>query len=227
MKCERFSAWLENRDTYDVSEADKAYRHAAECKGCGRMLKQDEILDRFIARSLAPESMPEGLRNRIDLSLQRSVPHRSRRNVLAALFAVCLVVVAVFAFNMGQQQFGSMDELATFALADHRDHGQRVAIFEPVVDAGVWLAANMESDISPPPQLVKGYTVKAARFCRLGHCRAVHMLYEQNGKLVSVFVVGAEEVGFHVEQGRIYLLTVEGHSVRLYKQKNEVYALVT
>ncbi len=227
MKCKGFAAWLENRDTYDVSEADRAHRHAAECQRCGQLLKKDEILDSFIAESLAAEPMPESLRNRIDLNLDRQVPGRTPKGLLAAVSMICVVIIAFFAFSPAKEQFVTMDEMGTFMLADHRDHGQLQAIFEPVNDAALWLAANIARDVSPPLQLVDGYSVKGARFCHLGHCRAVHMLYARDGELVSVFVVDESEIDFHLEQGRVYTLAMDGNNVKLCKQNNQVYALVT
>jgi hypothetical protein len=227
MKCKGFAAWLENRDIYDVSEADRAHRHAAECQQCEQLLRKDEILDSFIAGSLAAEPVPESLRNRIDLTLERQVPGRTPKRLLAAVSMVCVVVIAFFAFSPSKEQFVTMDEIGTFMLTDHRDHSQLQNIFEPVNDASLWLAANIESNIAPPSQLVDGYSVKGARFCQLGHCRAVHMLYAKDGELVSVFVVDESEIDFHLEQGRIYTVAMDGNSVKLCKQNNQVYALVT
>ena len=132
MKCERFLTWLENRDTHDVSEAHRAHKHAAECQHCGGLLKKDEYLDWFIAKSMAGQSAPEELKARIDLSLNRSVVRRPGKGMIAAVAALCLIVAAIFAMNMGQERFATMDELGTFTLVDYRDHGQRESIYEPV-----------------------------------------------------------------------------------------------
>jgi hypothetical protein len=227
MKCEGFAAWLENRDTYDVSEADRAHRHAAECRRCEQLLKKDELLDRFITESLAVEPMPESLKKRIDLNIERQVPVRTSKRLLAAVSMVCFVIIAIFTFSPSKEQFVTMDEMGTFMVTDHRDHGQVQTIFEPVTDAALWLVANNVRNVAPPLQLIEGYSVKGARFCHLGHCRAVHMLYAKGGEFVSVFVVDDSEIDFHLEEGRVYTLAMDGNWVKLCKQNNQVFALVT
>lgn len=226
MKCEKFEAWLENRDMHDVSEADKAYRHAEDCSHCCQLLKNDESLDRFIADSLCCEPMPSSLKNTIDLSLDRAIPGKSKKGILAAVALCFVLVIAVFTFNQEQQRFVTMDEMSRFMQADFLDHGQVTAIYDPVGDPGLWLSEHSVSEVQPPMTLLAGYSVKGARFCQLGHCRAVHMLYEKDGKLVSVFVVGEDEVGFHMEKNRLYSLAMGGNSVKLYRQGKYVYALV-
>ncbi|WP_136805410.1 hypothetical protein [Desulfosediminicola flagellatus] len=228
MKCESFAAWLENRDMHDVSEADKAYRHAEECAPCCDMLKKDEMLDRLIVDSLCCEPIPASLKNSVDLSIERSDPRTSRKGLIAAVSAMCLAVVIIFGFTTGENTgFSSMDEFGDFLQADYRDHGQASAIFDPVNDPALWFAANAEGVALPPEQLVGGYTVKGARFCHLGHCKAVHMLYEKGGVLVSVFVVEENEIDFRLEEGRVYSFNIDGDSIKLYKSNDQVYALVT
>ncbi len=227
MKCEEFTAWLENRDIHDLSEADRAHKHAADCRSCCVLLKKEEVLDQFVARSLAAQPFPDGLLDRIDLSIDNPRQKRSGRGAIAAIAAMCLVIATFFVFNAQQQRFISMDELGTFALADHNDHFQLPAVFEQVTDAGAWLVANNEQHTLPPGQLTEGYSVKGARFCTLGHCQAVHMIYEKNGKLVSVFVVDDAEVGFHLDPDRVYTIAIGGNSVKMIRQKDRVYALVT
>lgn len=228
MKCESFAAWLENRDIHDVSEADKAYRHAEECSPCCELLKKDEMLDRFIAASLCCEPVPASLKNSVDLSLERSTPSSSGRGLIATVSVMCLAVVMFFGFTTGDDKgFSSIDEFGNFLQADYRDHGQSSAIFEPVNDLNVWFAANAQGLGSPPEQLVGGYVVKGARFCHLGHCKAVHMIYEKDGVLVSLFVVDESEIDFRLESEKVYSFNIDGDSIQLYKSKDQVYALVT
>lgn len=227
MKCEEFATWLENRDTHDVSESDRAQKHVSECEFCRELLKKDEILDQFITRSMTAQPLPEGLRGRLDLCLDQPVSQRSRKGLMASIAALCIVISLFYVFNDRHHQFTTMDELGTFALADHNDHSQRTTIFESVGDAGKWLAANGGNSTLPPLQLIAGYTVKGARFCKLGYCRAVHMIYEKNGKMVSVFVVENNDVGFHLEQGKVYSIAIGENSVKMLREKNTVYAVVT
>lgn len=227
MKCDRFRTWLEDRDLYDVSEADKAHRHATECQYCNEMLRKDEILDRYIARALAAQQVPAGLSERIDLNLAGQTPERSRKGTFTMIAALCLLILATVFFHGGRQRFGTMEELATYALLDHQKHDYGEAIFERVVDAGNWLAINGWRAAAPPALILEGYTVKGAKICRLGHCQAVHLIYEKEGRLVSVFVLAEGEVGFDLAQERVFSLVIEGHGVRILRQQSMVYAVIS
>lgn len=227
MKCEEFKAWLENRDLHDLSEADRAHKHALECIRCSDVLKNEEALDQFIASSLSADPLPDGLVDRIDLSIDKPLKNRQGKGLFASVAAMCVVVAALFIFNTGQQRFVSMDELGTFALEDHQDHTTVEAVFEQVTDARQWLAANNDQMTYPPVKLTEGYRVKGARFCKLGHCQAVHMVYEKSGELVSVFVIDESEVGFLLDPDRVYTITIGGNNVKMLREKDKVYALVT
>lgn len=227
MKCDRFRTWLEDRDLYDVSEADRAHRHATECQYCNEMLRKDEILDRYIAGALATRQVPAGLSERIDMSLAGQTPERSKKGTFAIVAALCLLLLVTVFFHGGRQRFGTMEDLATYALLDHQKHDYGVANFETVVDAGMWLETNGWGEAAPPALIMEGYTVKGARICRLGHCQAVHLIYEKEGRLVSVFVLAEGEVGFDLAQGRVFSLVIEGHGVKILRQQNMVYAVIT
>jgi hypothetical protein len=141
--------------------------------------------------------------------------------------ALCLLIIVTVVLHDSRQRFETMDDLAGYALLDHQKHDYGEMIFEPVVDAGLWLAANGQGERAPSDLIIQGYTVKGARFCRLGKCQAVHLLYEKEGRLVSVFVLDEGEVSFPLAQGRIYSFTIDGSSIRILRQQSRVYAVVT
>lgn len=226
MDCEKFTAWLENRDIHDISEADRAHRHALECKGCATLLGCDEMLDDCIRTRLARVNVPEGFEQRIDLSLDRSGTRRGRRSLIGAFAVMCLALVMFFTIPQGEN-FTTMDELGGFVLADHLDHGGNTAIFDQVPGASVWFAEHLEERVDPPRLPKPGYEFAGARFCKLGHCQAVHMVYRYKGRLVSLFLMDEKEVGFHMENDRNYMLDLTGNEITFWKQGGKVFALVS
>lgn len=224
MNCESFSLWLENRDTHDISEADRAKRHAAGCGRCRTLLEKDEMLDRALSMALAGGQVPESLRQGVDISLERTLPGRKRGGLLAAVSAACLVIALIFSFSL-QQNFASMDELGKYVLEGHLDHGSHPEFFEPVGDASVWLADMVGESVRAPLHVPAGYRVVGARFCTLGHCQAVHMIYDRDGSTLSVFVVAEGEIGFHMENGRTYSVNMTGSRVTFWKQDHQVFAV--
>lgn len=226
MNCETFCQWLENRDTYDMSESDRARRHASDCERCRQLLEKDEVFDRAISKAMSGGRAPESLKHSVDLSLDRMAPARKRGGLFAALSAACLVAALVFSFSM-TRDFSSMDELAKYMLEGHIDHGSRVEIFEPVEEASVWLAGKVDSSVHEPVHIPEGYRVRGARFCTLAHCRVVHMIYEKDGAFLSAFVIAEEEIGFRMEPGRTYSVEMTGNRVTFWRQGQQVFALVS
>ncbi|MCP3890276.1 MAG: hypothetical protein GY702_15610, partial [Desulfobulbaceae bacterium] len=71
MDCRAFYKWLEERDLYDVSEADQALRHAEKCPECRELYCKDETLDSKLCQEFSRIPLPVKLKNRIDLDLDR------------------------------------------------------------------------------------------------------------------------------------------------------------
>ncbi|WP_136797712.1 hypothetical protein [Desulfosediminicola ganghwensis] len=232
MKCEQFKTWLENRDTHDISEADKARRHATQCHCCSELMAHDEALDRHIGALLARETVPSHLENIVDLNLERILPQRGTRSIWALVAVCCIVLLAAIPFQgwitgkRGEQPMLSMEQLGGYILADYQYHGDGGVGFEPVKDAAIWLNANLHTRQLPPERIVAGYTVKYARLCKLGECLAVHLVYEKGGKRISVFVMDKSNVDGSFEQDRLYAVATGNTNILLSSQNKYLYAVI-
>ena len=71
MDCKTFIDWLENRDLHDISESDKAMKHAADCTACMTKMEFDEKLDKLLFSALEPVDLPDSLVHKVDVSLDR------------------------------------------------------------------------------------------------------------------------------------------------------------
>lgn len=225
MKCESFISWLENRDIHDVSEADRARIHAASCKRCSKLMLQDEALDRCIREAMRKEKIPDGLMQRVDMSLDRSRTRKGMTGLIGAVVALCFVIGVAMVLNQ-RPDFRTMDQLAASVLAGHLDHGA-LDIYDPVEDSLVWLTGNVQRKVSPPDRVPEGFTVKGARFCTIEECRVIHMVYGKDDELISVFVVDENDAGFHMELGKTYTLGIEENRITFWKKNGNVYAVVS
>lgn len=225
MQCDEFKMWLENKDSHNVSEADRAQKHAAKCAQCQAMLKKDELLDVFIAKSLAAVQMPSGFKNQADLDLSRAAGRRSSAVLLAVALVVC-AAIALFLLLPSQSGFQTMDELSGYALQDYRQHGAQEEEFEPITDLGTWLAQTVRQQVAVPQGVPAGYAVVAGRFCQLGQSRVVHLLYKQGANYLSVYLIEAKEIEFPIRSGRTYTVSMNGSEVRIWREKDYVYVLV-
>lgn len=225
MKCESFISWLENRDVHDVSEADRARIHAESCERCGKRMLQDEALDRCIREAMAGETLPDGFRQRIDLSLDRSRTRKGVTGLIGAVVALCFVFGVAMVLNQ-RPDFTTMDQLGSSVLAGHLDH-VALDIYEAVDDPAVWLTGNVERTVRPPDRIPNGFTVKGARFCTIEECRVIHMVYGKGDALVSVFVVDEDDAGFYMEQGKTYTLGIDESRITFWKKDGNIYAVVS
>jgi|GEM_PF-1910087 len=232
MECEKFVTWLENRDTHDISEADQARRHAAHCDHCRKLLAQDEALEHHISGMLAREATPTGLQNKVDLNLDRMQPKRGRKGVWALVAACCIMLLAVLPFQgwLPDNREGlpvlSVEQLGDYILADYQDHGDGGMGFEPVTDAAVWLKENLHTSQLPPKQIIAGYTIQSARFCYLGQCLAVHLIYEKGGRYISIFVVEKKNVDADFDSGRLYTVAAGPNDIVLSRKSEYLYAAI-
>ena len=138
MDCLKFSDWLENRDLYDVSEADVAVKHAESCKECQAKLRFDEHLDKFIYNALRKEDMPHSLPGNIDLSLDRMSDSRSKMSYRwFGAFSAAVVVMVVFVITMSfSPSIPSIDDMGKYVIADHTHHGDAVLVVDKLERLG-------------------------------------------------------------------------------------------
>ena len=100
MNCSNFASWLENRDTYDLSEAERAMKHATLCANCKELLQKDGELDQFIAKMFQYEKMDERMYPRIELGLGSSPRKRGVRGGIAAACALMAAFVLIYVFSL-------------------------------------------------------------------------------------------------------------------------------
>lgn len=225
MNCERFITWLENKDTHDVSEADQACKHAASCPACGPLLQKDEHLERCISHHLAAEPLPKGLKNRIDLSLDRTDTRKSPRKMVVGGMLLCCLLAALF-FVIPGNHYPALEQLGGYAVADHLDHSFQESYFNPVDDESQWMTQHIGEPVQSLQPLPPGSVIRGARPCYLGDCLAMHVIYESNGKIISIFIIAPDQVDFSLKHGEIYTVKSDNNSIKFWRQKEHVYAMV-
>jgi hypothetical protein len=228
MDCLTFTKWLENRDMYDVSEADKALKHTTQCGECKRVLRLDEQLDKRIFDALKPVVMPDSLKSKVDLSLDRVSSNPSKRlnswyGIVPAALAAMVIFFISFPFSSG---ITSMDELGKHVIADHGHHGDSVLVVTEPEKINTLGSTTIEYD-SVKNSLPENFTFVGARICPLGDCSAIHMVFMDKGKRVSLYVVKETDVNFSLSYGRQYSMTAGEQVVRFWKKDGNIFAMIT
>ena len=225
MNCTNFTSWLENRDTHDLSEADRAMKHASQCAHCKDLLQKDEELELFVAKMFQYEKMDEQLYSKIDRGLMAPRRRRQYRGGVAALFALALVVVLFFAFSFSPGNFGSIDELGKYVVQEHLEHGRLTPLFEKIGNVEEWGREKLQAPFNVNTMPAGDMKIVGGRICTIKSCNFAHLLYQDKQELYSLFVTSGEEIGFFMEPGRMYSLTISGVELHIWQQEKMVYAL--
>lgn len=229
MDCLRFAKWLENRDTFDVSEADIALKHTAKCEECKLKLEFDEKLDEMLFAAMKPVKLPSGLIDKVDLSLDRVQETGSRRRYglfgAVSAMAAFLIVIAISFVLTSKPGIPSMDVLAKHVIADNSHHGDAVLVVRDPANINQLGDFDISYDYLAR-ELPSDYKFIGARICPLGECQSMHLVYLDNGKRVSVYLVKAKDVGFSLSPGKKYTVSSDDQTVSFWKKGRYVIARV-
>jgi len=225
MDCTDFTSWLENRDTHDCSEADRALKHAAHCATCKDILQKDEELDLFIAKMFRYQKFDERMYSQVDRTLESSPGKRGIKGGIAAAFAVMAAVAIFFVITPTPGSFSSLSELGQYVALDHKDHGRTLPLYEKIQNIEKWSQDNLNYSFQVNGLPAENMKMVGGRICNIRNCNFAHLLYEDSKDLYSLFVVTKDEIGFSMEPGRIYALTVDGVELRIWQRQEMVYAL--
>lgn len=227
MDCQAFSNWIENRDMYDVSEADKALKHTVQCIDCKRKLQLDEQLDDLLAEAMKPVTMPASLADKVELNLDRMTEKKAATKYgwYGAVSAVLTVVVIAFLYFPFSSGIPSIDELGKHVIADHGGHDDTVLVVSKPDDL-YKLGSLAASYDAVKTQLPEGYTFVGARICPLGDCKAVHMVFTEKDKRISLYLVKTDDVDFSLSADRKYSMTMGDQVVNFWKRGAYIYAMV-
>lgn len=227
MNCTQFTSWLENRDTHDISEADRAMKHASQCIHCKGLLQKDEELELFVAKMFRYQKIDKQLYSKIDRGLM--VPRRKRqyRSGVAALCAMVVVAVIFFAFSFSPGNFGSINELGKYVVQEHLEHGRVTLLFEQIGNVEEWSREKLQDSFSVNTFPVGDMKIVGGRICSIKNCNFAHLLYQDKQDLYSLFVTSGKEIGFLMEPGRMYSLTISGVDLHIWQRDRMVYALTS
>ena len=228
MDCLNFSKWLANRDTYDISEADKAIKHSASCPDCSAKLQFDEQVDAYISGAMQKIEVPASLQAKVDLSLDSIADKQSKKKLgWYGVVSAALAAMVVFALSFTlTPSIPSVDEMGKYVIYDHSHHGDSILAIDDPADI-----SNL-TDVSVNYQqitknLSPGYTFVGGRICPLGDdCQAIHLVYNINGKRVSLYLIKTDDVDFSLSPGRQYTVKDNNQIVNFWQEGNFVFAMI-
>ena len=229
MDCKEFKNWLTTRDD---GAAERARQHRAACLNCHRLYTVDERLEQALWSGMRAASPTEGLARRARTIIDAEAAPTSAgwptwvRKSLAPAFAMGLFFIFVV-WNPFANPLSSLDAIGRFALANHTRSDLPMAFSAAdTPDPQAWFLERLNYRITMPALHERGYVFLGGRECTIGPKKAAYLLYDDNGKRVSVFIVPAGEVKMDLQEERHYIIDAPRHRVDLWKAQGMVCILV-
>ncbi len=211
---------------YDVSEADRAIKHSAQCAECRAKLQMDEKLDTLIFAAMQKEGMPTSLPGRVDLNLGSMSEGTSRfrygfYGVFSAVAALVVLFFLAFAFMPG---IPSLDEMGQHVIADHTGHDDSILVVHSPTQLGQ--LGTIPVSYRQIAAQVPGLSFIGARICPLGDCKAIHIVFHNGQRRVSLYLINERDVDFSMSSDRRYSMSDGDLTVNFWKRGTLVYAMV-
>jgi anti-sigma factor RsiW len=176
-----------------VSEMTAAEAHAAECRRCGALARQEREFRQLLRRQ-PREAAPAALRASIQASLRR----QARRTVarpwvvvpgLTAVAAALLVAVLLLALRPAPSLVAELvDKHIAYA---QLERPAELASSDPV-EIVEWFRARASLRVIVPDYSQAGIRLVGARIADADERKAAYLLYEKGHTLLSVFMLRSE-----------------------------------
>jgi len=230
MNCAEFKNWLIDKDGHDQSADQDAKLHRLSCARCEKLYRLDRRMEERLAESFVEVDLPADLFEKIQrderyAGIKDPGPALSSK-FSAAILATAVIIVVVF-FNPFKSPMRSIEEISTLVLANHLSNDTSLAFMAgQISDVSNWFAAKIGYPVHVPDMAAEGFTFLGGRKCSLGHQKAAYLVYEKEGKKCSLFIIDRNDLGFDLERDRKYSVDEQGHSIKVWSDKDLVYVMV-
>jgi hypothetical protein len=121
-------------------------------------------------------------------------------------------VVLMIVLNPFSGGIGSIEQIGSYALANHLDPQHTMAFrAENVSDVRMWYATRVGFPAELPRRNVQGLAFLGGGECHFGKYKAAYLFCEKFGIKVSIFVIDPGDLGFALEEDKSYSLYNQGH----------------
>lgn len=237
MECKEFHHWLRTR--VRNTPAPGAREHRLGCPDCQQLYDLDTQAEQGIALAFAGRELPRELADQIDQRLDlemnlETTPSKYRPNPSAALkytgwiagFMV-LVMILVGIFALTPPSFKSLEHISDQAVMDHLK-GNRTISFDATTlfQALTMFRKELGFNVLLPDLAAQGCFLVGGRLCALGNCKAAYFVIEKQGRKGSLFIMDIDHLEFAVADGTRFSTTIKGCDTHVWKNNDQIYAMV-
>jgi hypothetical protein len=229
MNCDQFHSWLENRDFSDQSESDQAMKHKKDCQSCQQFFVKDNMLDQAIRDNMEKEPLPENLEKIVSLNLGtgKTPQRRTGTIVIRILSAAAGLGALVLLFLFVPTDFSARNDFGKSLVRDHLHHNYNQDL-ETIDNLDKWLSLHSSFGAAVPARFdsKKGYRFVGGAICVIKKCRTVHLVYREGDGLISLYIIDAAQVPADLDDSRVYSFTSNGYTVEMWKEQQQVFAVI-
>lgn len=228
MTCEQFKTWLAASNTDDRQSTQTAHQHTETCESCRQLLAVDTHLEMRMQEAFQTVDPPPGLTARIRRKVQPQPEPRQRwlgKIVMPALaMSAVLILLLINPFN---GRLDSMDDLRSFAVANHMDAGVSMDFTAAQVqDVVGWFKERLDFAVALPDLDKLGLTLLGGRKCFLDKKAAAYLFCKSKGQKASLFLVEPDDLRIQVHPDQTYFIQGNGQTVRIWLEGGVVCVLV-
>lgn len=234
MSCREFENWVRTQDVRSDKEEDypaDIESHMVQCESCARLFAVDQALEHQIQSALKQEPLPDGLIDQVNITIDHDTRQKqahstfNKTNLVAGIAVIACLVTAYLFFQ--PFQYKNLNQLENYAVASHLN-GNTAMTFtaQNIGDALPLLSKELQFKVTPPDLTHQGYLLLGGRLCILGKCKIAYLFYEYQDKICSVFILGNEHLDFEMAEGSRFTNTIKGVDTHIWKENNQVYAMV-
>ncbi|MFP7754624.1 hypothetical protein ACLG6S_08230 [Thermodesulfobacteriota bacterium B35] len=226
--CSRFADTLLNDNGSGLPP--ECRQHLETCEHCRQIHALDRKLEETLATALRPEPVSDHLLTMLEKNLESDRGRRGRIPVrpwfLVPVVALLGILLLLFLLPAQRQGLHSLDEIGRLAFADH--HNIQATDFIPGTagELSARLSRRLGFRVQVPAMLDRGYHLIGGRLCVLGRCNVAWLLYGHGTDRVSLFIINARDLTFPLSQPRKYILQYSANTVKIWKENDQVFALV-
>ncbi len=171
--------------------------------------------------------MPASLRDKVDLSLDGIAEKQSKGKLgWYGAFSAAIAAMVVFAlsFTLSPSR-PSVDEMGKYVVYDHGYHGDSILAIDKLSD--ISQLSDVAIDYKQiEKQLPADYSFVGGRICPLGDCQSIHLVYNNNGKRVSLYLIKTSDVDFSLSPGQQYTTRYNKQTVDFWQEGQFVFAMI-
>jgi hypothetical protein len=230
MSCKHFENWVLSKDAFEEDDSENR-RHIDNCKMCSDLFAVDQALENNIKATMKPVELPDKLLDRINISIDQSshhhTPKKKRMALLLASFFILGAILTAGFFISQPFRYDNLQQLGESAVARHLEGNTHMTFTANDIEAARVMMSNaLKFNVILPDLKDQGFIPLGGRLCVVGKCKTAYLFYEHQKKICSLFILDYDHLDFKLSESSRFINTIKGFQTRIWKENDQVYAMV-